>query len=122
MRDVEVLSHNHSLNKVIQKTSEEKGWIRTSLDATAFHRARSSETDNTIVFVGPFISLMCDIRLRWRRKSAGAASSSVIRRRIPWGRSKGANIGGRCERHVDRNSRMVFAIDGSTKQVKKSRI
>ena len=56
------------------------------LDTTAFHRARSSETDNKIVFVGPFVSLMCDIMLRWKRRSAGAASSSVIRRRIPSGR------------------------------------
>ena len=36
------------------------------------------------------------IRLLVRRKSAGAASSSVIRRRIPSSRLNGAKIGGLC--------------------------
>ena len=100
-----------------QSSDKDTGWIRTNLDATAFHLAKSSETDNTIVFVSPFVSLMCDIRLRWRRKSAGAASSSVIRRRMPSGRLNGANISGRLESHVNWNLRLVFAINGSTKQV-----
>jgi hypothetical protein len=114
VRYVEVLS-SQSITQ--QDHAKDIGCIRTNLDATAFHRARSSETDNTIVFVGPLVSLMCDIRLRWRRKSAGAASSSVIRSTIPSGRLNGANIGGPCKSHVDRNSRMMFAIDSSTKQM-----
>ena len=60
--------------------------VNQLLDTTTFHCARSSETDNTIIFVGLFVSLMCDIMLRWKRTSAGVASSSVIRRRIPLGR------------------------------------
>jgi hypothetical protein len=64
---------------------------RTDLDASAFHLVMPSDTDRMSAR-GCLRSFRCVASVRWRRKSAGAASSSVISRMIPSGRSEGWNI------------------------------
>jgi len=56
-----------------------------------FHLAMPSETDR-MTLLELFEPFTCPIRLLCKRKSAGDGSSSVIRRRIPSGKSNGDSM------------------------------
>ena len=78
-------------------------WKPTDFAAIAVHRERASETErmtalgpdsdcNDVVCRGLTDFFRCALNARWRRKSAGEASSSVTRRNISSGRSNGESI------------------------------
>ena len=87
------MSGSHSIRKGVNTMLKVKKFVKKRADfaAMAFHLAIPSDTDR-ITLVDSFDSLMCAMRLRCKRKSAGDGSSSVIRRNIPSGRSNGESI------------------------------
>jgi hypothetical protein len=96
--------------------------IRAALEANAFHLPRSSETDKMTTLVLSSKRRMgffrCADKVRWRTKSAGERSSSVIRSMIESGRFNGGKksdmVGdkalGRIHRHWDNRTQPPWCV------------